>query len=247
MERYHISGVPITDESGSLVGILTNRDLRFETTSTRPVSERDDQRGPRHRAGGHDAGGGARRSCTSTGSRSCPSWTSDGHLKGLITVKDIEKRDPVPATRTRTTRAGCASARRSASARRFERAAALVEAGVDVLVRRHRARPQPGRDRDGRARSSGASRRRRHRRQRRDRRGDRGADRRRAPTPSRSGIGPGLDLHHARRRGRRRAADHRRLRAARAAAARTASRSSPTAASGTRATSPRPSPPAPTR
>src|SRR3989442_8621173 len=39
MERYHISGVPITDPSGCLVGILTNRDIRFETNYDRPVSE----------------------------------------------------------------------------------------------------------------------------------------------------------------------------------------------------------------
>ncbi|HBL67335.1 MAG TPA: IMP dehydrogenase, partial [Firmicutes bacterium] len=39
MERYRISGVPITDHSGHLVGILTNRDLRFETEFNRPISE----------------------------------------------------------------------------------------------------------------------------------------------------------------------------------------------------------------
>ena len=36
---YHISGIPITDEQGKLVGILTNRDMRFETTLDRPISE----------------------------------------------------------------------------------------------------------------------------------------------------------------------------------------------------------------
>src|ERR671927_1528555 len=40
MERYHISGVPITDPDGRLVGILTNRDLRFERNLAQPVSER---------------------------------------------------------------------------------------------------------------------------------------------------------------------------------------------------------------
>src|SRR5213083_3262321 len=39
MATYHISGVPITDESGTLVGILTNRDLRFAPDTTQPVSE----------------------------------------------------------------------------------------------------------------------------------------------------------------------------------------------------------------
>ena len=37
MERYHISGVPITDENNKLVGILTNRDIRFETDFQRPI------------------------------------------------------------------------------------------------------------------------------------------------------------------------------------------------------------------
>lgn len=40
MERYHISGVPIVDETGLLVGILTNRDIRFETDFSKPVSDR---------------------------------------------------------------------------------------------------------------------------------------------------------------------------------------------------------------
>ena len=39
MARYRISGVPITDDAGVLVGILTNRDLRFQRDETRPVSE----------------------------------------------------------------------------------------------------------------------------------------------------------------------------------------------------------------
>ena len=39
MERYRISGVPIVDEKGKLVGILTNRDLRFETDMSRPIRE----------------------------------------------------------------------------------------------------------------------------------------------------------------------------------------------------------------
>ena len=43
MERYHISGVPITDDDGRLVGILTNRDLRFEDDVEQPIRERDDR------------------------------------------------------------------------------------------------------------------------------------------------------------------------------------------------------------
>ena len=55
MERYHISGVPITSADGRLVGILTNRDLRFERNLAQPVSELMTVRRPRHRTGRHDA------------------------------------------------------------------------------------------------------------------------------------------------------------------------------------------------
>ncbi len=39
MERYHISGVPIIEENGTLVGIITNRDIRFETDTTKRIDE----------------------------------------------------------------------------------------------------------------------------------------------------------------------------------------------------------------
>ena len=115
--------------------------------------------------------------------------------------------DPVPATRRRTSRDDCVSARRSGvGPDALERAEALVDAGVDVLVvdtahgHSHR-RPR------GRAADQGAPLRRDRRGERRDRRGARGADRR----GRRCGEGrrrAGLDLHDARRGGRRRAADH---------------------------------------
>ncbi len=58
MERYRISGVPITDDDGVLVGILTNRDLRFETDTSQPVSALMTSQEPRHRARRDDARGG---------------------------------------------------------------------------------------------------------------------------------------------------------------------------------------------
>ena len=54
MQRYRISGVPVTKD-GKLVGILTNRDLRFETRFDLPISRGDDQGEPDHRSGGHHA------------------------------------------------------------------------------------------------------------------------------------------------------------------------------------------------
>lgn len=54
MARYRISGVPITDEAGKLVGILTNRDLRFETNYARPIYEVMTHPESDYRAGRHD-------------------------------------------------------------------------------------------------------------------------------------------------------------------------------------------------
>ena len=58
MKKYRISGVPITEDGskeGRLVGILTNRDLRFETNVERPIADIMTQREPDHGAGRHDA------------------------------------------------------------------------------------------------------------------------------------------------------------------------------------------------
>ena len=85
MERYHISGVPIT-EDGRLVGILTNRDLRFVEAST----SRSDVMTRRacHRPGGDDARG-AQGDPRPPPDREAPDGRLDGRFSGLITVKDI--------------------------------------------------------------------------------------------------------------------------------------------------------------
>jgi CBS domain-containing protein len=81
MARYNISGVPMTD-GGKLVGILTNRDVRFATDRTAPVTAYMTSREPDHRAGGHFVGGGARRFCTATASKSCRWWTTTATCAG---------------------------------------------------------------------------------------------------------------------------------------------------------------------
>jgi IMP dehydrogenase len=133
MERYRISGVPITDDEGVLVGILTNRDLRFETNTRQPVSAlmtaRDLVTAPvgttldeanailhRHKI------------------EKLPVVDADGRLKGLITVKDIRKRIEFPlATKDEQGRLRVGAAV-GVGTDAFERAAALVDAEVDVLV-----------------------------------------------------------------------------------------------------------------
>ena len=133
MDRYHISGVPITDESGVLVGILTNRDLRFETNTRQPVSALmtakdlvtapvgttlDEANEILHRAK----------------IEKLPVVDADGRLKGLITVKDIRKRIEFPlATKDEQGRLRVGAAV-GVGHDAFERAAALIAADVDVLV-----------------------------------------------------------------------------------------------------------------
>ena len=133
MERYHISGVPITENGGRLVGILTNRDLRFVDDVEQPVgavmTSEDLITAPagttleqaqsilhRHRV------------------EKLPVVDERGYLTGLITVKDIQKKIQFPnATKDAKGRLRVGAAV-GVGADAEERAAALVDAGVDVLV-----------------------------------------------------------------------------------------------------------------
>ena len=133
MERYHISGVPITADRGRLVGILTNRDLRFVDDVEQPVrsvmTSEDLITAPagttleeaqsilhRHRV------------------EKLPVVDERGYLTGLITVKDIQKKIQFPnATKDAQGRLRVGAAV-GVGADAEERAAALVDAGVDLLV-----------------------------------------------------------------------------------------------------------------
>src|SRR5438477_7003127 len=95
MERYHISGVPITDGGERLVGILTNRDLRFHRDAQQPVSalmtSRDLVTAP--------VGTTLEEASAILGRHKIeklPVVDADGRLRGLITVKDIQKRIEYP-------------------------------------------------------------------------------------------------------------------------------------------------------
>ncbi|HYM81371.1 MAG TPA: IMP dehydrogenase [Candidatus Limnocylindria bacterium] len=132
MDRYHISGVPIT-ESGKLVGILTNRDLRFEDNLDRKVSEVM----TRERLITAPVGTTleqARAILARHRIEKLPVVDADGTLRGLITVKDIEKRIKHPgACKDELGRLRVAAAV-GAGGDYYERAAELVKAGVDALV-----------------------------------------------------------------------------------------------------------------
>jgi IMP dehydrogenase len=133
MATYHISGVPITDDEGTLVGILTNRDLRFAPDASQPVSalmtSRDLVTAPV---------GTTLAEAEATLHRhkieKLPVVDSAGVLKGLITVKDIQKRIEFPkATKDEQGRLRVGAAV-GVGTDAWERAGALVDAGVDVLV-----------------------------------------------------------------------------------------------------------------
>src|SRR5438105_14083575 len=133
MAHYKVSGVPITDEDNVLVGILTNRDLRFEDDVAPPVSAlmtaRDLVTAPvgttlaeaeeilhRHKI------------------EKLPVVDADGRLRGLITVKDIQKKVQFPyATKDDRGRLRVGAAV-GVGPDALERAQALVEQDVDVLV-----------------------------------------------------------------------------------------------------------------
>jgi IMP dehydrogenase len=133
MARYRVSGIPITDADGRLVGILTNRDLRFGSPSTLRVADAMTREGlvtapvgttleeaeailGRHRI------------------EKLPIVDVEGRLKGLITVKDIAKREAYPlATKDDRGRLRVAAAV-GVGTDALERAAALVDSDVDALV-----------------------------------------------------------------------------------------------------------------
>jgi IMP dehydrogenase len=133
MERYRISGVPITDAGGILVGILTHRDLRFETDVSQPVSALMTSRNLVTAPLGttlDEASAILHRNKI----EKLPVVDSDGRLRGLITVKDISKRIKYPdATKDDQGRLRVGAAV-GVGSDALERAAALVDAEVDVLV-----------------------------------------------------------------------------------------------------------------
>ena len=133
MARYHISGVPITDQSGILVGILTNRDLRFEDDTTQPVSALMTARNLVTAPVGTTLEE-AEEILHRNKIEKLPVVDADGRLRGLITVKDIQKRIEFPdATKDERGRLRVAAAV-GIGTDSWKRAGALVDAGIDALV-----------------------------------------------------------------------------------------------------------------
>jgi IMP dehydrogenase len=132
MARFRISGVPIT-EAGRLVGILTNRDLRFEDSWGKRVSEVMTREGLVTAPVGTTLEQ-ARAILQEHRIEKLPVVDGEGLLRGLITVKDIEKRIRHPlACKDALGRLRVAAAV-GAGGDTLERAAELVRSGVDALV-----------------------------------------------------------------------------------------------------------------
>ncbi len=132
MERYHISGVPITVE-GKLVGILTNRDIRFEENYDQPIRNTMTTENLVTAPVGTTLED-AKRILQRHKIEKLPLVDPDGTLRGLVTIKDIEKTRQYPnATKDPGGRLRVGAAV-GATEDVLERAGALVKAGVDVLV-----------------------------------------------------------------------------------------------------------------
>ncbi len=133
MERYRISGVPITRADGKLVGILTNRDLRFESNYEQPISNVMTKEGLVTAPEGTSLDD-AQKILGKHRIEKLPIVDKDGYLKGLITIKDIEKSIQYPNSARDENGRLLVGAAVGTAANTMERIAALIEARADVIA-----------------------------------------------------------------------------------------------------------------
>jgi IMP dehydrogenase len=136
MSTYHISGVPITDENGKLVGILTNRDIRFVEAEeyNLPVSEFMTREDALVTARVGISAKGAKEILQKHRIEKLPLVDEDGMLKGLITVKDIQKARDYPHAATDSQRRLLVGAAVGVGKDLETRVDLMVRAGVDVVT-----------------------------------------------------------------------------------------------------------------
>jgi IMP dehydrogenase len=133
MSRYHISGVPITDENNILVGILTNRDVRFESDPEvviKDVMTKDRLITAKEGTSMKEA----ENILKQWKIEKLPIVDETGHLKGLITIKDIEKAIKYPNRATDDGGRLLCGAAVGVTGDVMDRVEELVKAGVDVVV-----------------------------------------------------------------------------------------------------------------
>ena len=133
MEKYRISGVPVTNAKGKLVGILTNRDLRFETDFDLPIAERMTKRNLVTVPVGTTLEE-AREHLKHTRVEKLLVVDNDRYLKGLITIKDIEKVKKYPNACKDSLGRLRVGAAVGPTEDMEARAEALLRAGADVIV-----------------------------------------------------------------------------------------------------------------
>ena len=132
MNKYHISGVPIT-EDGKLVGIITNRDMRFETDLSRSISEIMTSKGL-VTAPEHTTMEEAKRILQAHRIEKLPLVDENGYLKGLITIRDIEKMRKFPQSNKDEDGRLRVAAAIGVTSDVEERVEALLDAKADALV-----------------------------------------------------------------------------------------------------------------
>jgi IMP dehydrogenase len=133
MERFHISGVPVVDETGHLVGIITNRDLRFETRFDIPVAEVMTKQ-PLVTVPVGTTLDQAKAVLQKHRIEKLLVVDDDKHIKGLITVKDIQKAIKYPSAAKDNLGRLRVAAAIGATGDYQERADELVKARVDCLI-----------------------------------------------------------------------------------------------------------------
>lgn len=133
MERYHISGVPIIEEDNTLVGIITNRDIRFETDTTKKI---DDVMTKENLVTGtrETTMDEALEIMKQHKIEKLPLVDEDNKLAGLITIKDIEKSIEYPNSARDSSGRLLAGAAVGVTQDMMDRVTALVNAKVDLIV-----------------------------------------------------------------------------------------------------------------
>lgn len=132
MAKYKISGVPIT-EHGKLVGIITNRDMRFETNLTRKIGDCMTREGLVTAPEGTSLES-AKSILSEHRIEKLPLVDGDGNLKGLITIKDIEKATKYPNAAKDSNGRLLVGAAVGVSKDLYDRLDALVSAKADVII-----------------------------------------------------------------------------------------------------------------
>lgn len=133
MAKYRISGVPITVNGKKLVGIITNRDLKFETDFSKQIKESMTSEGLVTAKEGITLEE-AKKILAAARKEKLPLVDDEGNLKGLITIKDIEKQIKYPlSAKDAQGRLLCAAAV-GITNNIMERVDALVKAKVDAIV-----------------------------------------------------------------------------------------------------------------